>query len=112
MAPSLKNLSYEEKLSRLKLSTLEKTREKGDIISVYRVSKRLKKIDKEDLFVWDDINIRGHEIKQMRHKKTAENHNTFNYVYTNNLNIHGLPLRNPEGRAEKNNNSTDYDIIA
>ena len=40
MAPSLRNLSYEEWLSRLKLPTLEKRRERADFITVYRASKR------------------------------------------------------------------------
>ena len=51
MAPSLSDLPYEERLSRLKLPTLEKIREKGDFIAVYRASKGLEKIDREDLFV-------------------------------------------------------------
>ena len=43
MAPSLRNLPYEERLSRLKLPTLEKRRERGDFIVVYRASKDLEK---------------------------------------------------------------------
>ena len=54
MAPNLKDLPYEEILSRLKLPTLENRREIGDFIAVYRALKGLEKIDREDLFVWDD----------------------------------------------------------
>ena len=43
MAPSLRNLSHEERLSRLKLPILEKRREREDFIAVYRASKDLKK---------------------------------------------------------------------
>ena len=62
MAPSLTNLPVgsfslesfsSERLSRLKLPTLEKRTEMGDFITVYRASKGLEKID-NDLFVWDD----------------------------------------------------------
>ena len=51
MAPSLRNLPYEERLSRLKLPTLEKRRERADFITVYRASKDLEKIYRNDLFV-------------------------------------------------------------
>ena len=63
MAPSLRNLPYEERLSQLKLPTLEKRRKRTDFIAVYRASKDLEKIDKDDLFVWDDRTTRGHENK-------------------------------------------------
>ena len=35
----------------LKLPTLEKRRERGDFMAVYRASKGLEKIDRDDLFV-------------------------------------------------------------
>ena len=38
MAPSLRNLPYEERLSRLQLPTLEKRRERRDFIAVYKAS--------------------------------------------------------------------------
>ena len=44
MAPSLRNLLYEERISRLKLLTPR--RERGDFIAVYRASKGLKKIER------------------------------------------------------------------
>ena len=43
MAPSLRNLPYEERLSRLKFTTLEKRRERRDFIIVHRASKGLEK---------------------------------------------------------------------
>ena len=44
ITPSLKNLPYEERFSRLKLPTLEKRRERGDFIAMYRASKGLEKM--------------------------------------------------------------------
>ena len=44
MAPSLKDLPYKERLSRLKLPTLEKGRGKRDFIVVYRASNLTEKI--------------------------------------------------------------------
>ena len=66
MAPSLRNLAYEERLSRLKRPTLEKRRESGETISGYRASKDLEKIVREDLFVWDNRTTRGHKKKLKR----------------------------------------------
>ena len=43
MAPSLGDLPYEERFSRLKLPTFEKRRERGNLIAVYRASKTLEK---------------------------------------------------------------------
>ena len=43
MAPSLRNLPYEERLSRLKLPTLEKRGKRLDFIAVYRASKCMEK---------------------------------------------------------------------
>ena len=48
MAPSLRDLPYEERLSRMEITNLEKRRERGDFIAVYRASKDLEKIDKDD----------------------------------------------------------------
>ena len=64
MPPSLLDFLYEEKLSRLKLPTFEKRREREDFIAVYRASKGLEK--KLHLFVWDSRNTRGHEKKLKR----------------------------------------------
>ena len=43
MAPSLRNLPHEERLSRLKLPTLEKKIEGEDFIAMYRASKKFGK---------------------------------------------------------------------
>ena len=42
MASSFRVLPYEERLTRLKLPTLKKKRERGAFIAVYRASKGLK----------------------------------------------------------------------
>ena len=45
MVPGLKDLSYEDRLSRMNLPTLEERRERGDLIAVYRGMKGIDKID-------------------------------------------------------------------
>ena len=49
--PSLRNLPYEERLSRLKLPALEKRRKRKNFMAMYRASKGLGKIDREDVCV-------------------------------------------------------------
>ena len=66
MAPNLRDLPNQERLSRLKLPTIEKRKERGDFIAVYRASKGLEKIDREDIFVLDDSNTKRHEKKIKR----------------------------------------------
>ena len=65
MVPSLRNLPYEERISRLKLPILKKRKKSRDIIAVYRASKGLEIVDRDDLFVWDDRR-REHEKKLKR----------------------------------------------
>ena len=51
MVPTLRDLSYEERLERLKLQTLEKRRERGDLIAIYRAASEMEKVDRSDLFL-------------------------------------------------------------
>ena len=47
----------------LDLTTLEQRRERGDLITVYRVMKGLEELDREDLLIWDTTETRGHGKK-------------------------------------------------
>ena len=60
---SLRELSYEERLERLGLTTLEQRRERGDLIMVYRIMKGVVHLDREDLINWDIRDTRGHGKK-------------------------------------------------
>ena len=62
MAANLRDLTYEERLSKLKLPTLGR-RERGDLIAVYRASEDLENVDRVDLYVWDSRRTRGHGKK-------------------------------------------------
>ncbi len=53
--------TYEERLLALNLSTLEQRRERGDLITVYRMMKGMKDLNRDDLITWDTRNTRRHD---------------------------------------------------
>ena len=59
------NQSYEERLARLQLSNLEKRREGGDLITLYRLMNGMEQLDREDLLVYSERerDTRGHGRK-------------------------------------------------
>ena len=60
LAPELSELTYEERLSKLELPTLEQRRERGDLLTIYRIMKNMEILDREDLPIWDTRNTKGH----------------------------------------------------
>jgi len=63
MIPDLKGLSYEERLSRLNLPTLEYRRKRGDLIQLFKIIHRIDDIDCNSLFSFSDNQGRGHCLK-------------------------------------------------
>ena len=62
MAPELKDLKYEERLREMDITTLERRRERGDLINVYRMVHGMDKTG-EDLLKRDTGVTRGHKWK-------------------------------------------------
>ena len=49
MVPELKDLTYEERLREMSLPTLQERRERGDLITMYKMVNHAEKIDRQDL---------------------------------------------------------------
>ncbi len=60
---SLRDYTYEERLERLDLTTLERRRERGDLVMMYILQKGLENLDREDLMVRDGSGSRGNSKK-------------------------------------------------
>lgn len=65
LPPGLKELPHKERLTKLDLITLEqrRERERGDLITLYRVMTGMEKLDREELVTWDIRVLRGHGRK-------------------------------------------------
>ena len=63
LVPSLRSLSYEDRLKKLKLPTLEYRRRRGDMLLAYKLINKLTKCDWESFFKRSDYPTRGHKDK-------------------------------------------------
>ena len=64
MIPEIRHLSYNQRLKKLNLTTLEMRRFRGDLIESFKIIKDIEKIDKNLLFTFSKIDqTRGHNYK-------------------------------------------------
>ncbi len=69
MVPELRDLSYKDRLKEMQLTTLQERRERGDLITVYKLINELEKVDREDLLLTTGEgtrHMRGHSRKLRR----------------------------------------------
>ena len=61
----MKSKTYEERLKLLKLTTLERRRQRGDLIEVYKILTGKEGIESSCLFqlASQDLNLRGHHLQ-------------------------------------------------
>ena len=71
MISSMTDLTYQERLDRLGLTTLEDRRKRGDLITVYKQMVGMERLDRDDWIVWDEREQRGHgrKLKRTRCRK-------------------------------------------
>ena len=64
LIPSIKKLSYEIRLKKLDLTSLERRRTIGDLFETFKILKGMENIDKEQFFEISDTghNLRGHNM--------------------------------------------------
>ena len=58
-----RSLSYEERLRRLGLTSLETRRLRGDLIEVFKILKGFDNIKYTQFFTMPDTGLRGHKLK-------------------------------------------------
>jgi len=65
MTKGMKGMSYEERLQKLKLWSLEERRNRQDLIEVFKICKGFSRMKPEELFHFDDRGkgTRGHSLK-------------------------------------------------
>ena len=64
MVPELEDLTYEERLKEMHLTTLKERRERGDFVKIYKLMSILEEIDRKDLILKrkeEARNLRGHK---------------------------------------------------
>ena len=71
LVPELRGMRYEDRLKELNLTTLERRRERGDMIQTYKILRGIDKVETEEMFTMNNNRTRGHGWKletQMCHR--------------------------------------------
>jgi hypothetical protein len=71
LVPELRGMGYEERLRELCLTTLERRRERGDMIGTYKILRGIDRVDIDEMFTRNSNRTRGHGWKletQMSHR--------------------------------------------
>ena len=82
MIATFGSLTYEDRLLRLKLTTLETRRLRGDLIEVFKILKGFEDVDYSKFFTLSTSHLRGHSLKIF---KTRFNTNCGKYLFSNRI---------------------------
>ncbi len=83
MVPELRDCTYEERLKEMGLPTLENRRERGDLITMYKIVNHMEKIDRQDLVTLKEAGgreTRGHSRK-IRKSQCLRNIKRFSFPH-------------------------------
>ena len=82
MVPELRDLQYEERLSKMGLPTLQARRERGDLITLYKIVNGIEKMDKQDLVVVIEKagRTRGHS-KKIRKRQCVKDFGKYSFPH-------------------------------
>src|SRR5260370_27283812 len=70
---NFKYLSYEDRLEKVKLTSLEKRRERGDMIQVFKIMKGIDKLDGTIFFKTSrSLHLRGHKLKVYKQRSRTD----------------------------------------
>ena len=98
MIPNIKRLTYKDRLRHLKIPSLQHRRNRGDMITTYKIITGKFNIDKHKLFKFHHLNTRGHPFKIFKeHSKSFLKSHLFSYRIVNNWN--SLPSQVVEAKS-------------
>lgn len=85
LAHSISNLSYENRLSKLGLTTLQERRQRGDMIQLYKIMHGVEHLDRGNQFQIIQNQVRGHCFKYF--KEISRLQSRENYFYNRSANL-------------------------
>ena len=82
LIPSIAHLTYQERLIQLNMTTLEKRRERGDMIKVFKILKGLDRVNPQGNFLMQEMSshkqrTRGHSLKLVKPRHRTWKRNQF-----------------------------------
>ena len=82
LIPSIAHLTYQERLIQLNMTTLEKRRERGDMIEVFKILKGLDRVNPQGKFLMQEMRshkqrTRGHSLKLVKPRHRTWKRNQF-----------------------------------
>ena len=69
MVPELRELTYEERLREMGLPTVQDRRERGDLITLYKIVNGIEKLDEQNLEMEEETRQNQIESVSKGHKK-------------------------------------------
>ena len=77
MVYGFNDLTYEQRLRRLNITTLETRRLRGDLIEVFKIVKGVDNVDFRNFFHLSTAGLRGHSLKTF---KPSFKHDVWKYI--------------------------------